>query len=183
MFRRDLALIAPPLLLGLLLAASNLRLVRENRRLSDTAQYYSSLRHTPAGVKLPDLHGKGQDGQDLTISYKNGNQETLLFVFSPTCPHCKRNWPVWLDLARETAGKRVVFVDVGGPLPPKFSQSYSFDSAAVLAETSPDSILQYSLFEFPITMLVSADGHSKKVWVGELDSTEVMDIKKLMSRS
>jgi thiol-disulfide isomerase/thioredoxin len=180
---RDLALIAPPLLLGVLLAASNLRLVRENRRLSDTAQYYASLRHTPAGIKLPDLFGKGLDGQDLTISYKDGNRETLLFVFSPTCPHCKRNWPVWLDLARGPEGKRVVFVNVGGQLPPKFSQSYSFDAAAVIAETSPDSILQYSLFEFPITMLVSADGHSEKVWVGELDSTEVTDIKKLLARS
>jgi hypothetical protein len=183
MLRRDLALIAPPLLFGVLLAASNLRLIRENRRLSDTAHYYASLRHTPAGIKLPDLRGKGLDGQDLTISYKDANQETLFLVFSPTCPHCKRNWPVWLDLARGTAGKRVVFVNVGGPLPPRFSQSYRFDAAAVVAETSPDSILQYSLFEFPITMLVSADGHSEKVWVGELDSTEVMDIKKLLTRS
>jgi hypothetical protein len=181
MFRRDLALIAPPLLFGVLLAASNLRLVRENRRLSATAQYYASLRHTRVGIKLPDLRGKGPDGQNLTISYKDGNQETLLFVFSPTCPHCKRNWPIWLDLAR--AGKRVVFVNVGGPLPPNFSQSYSFDSAAVVAETSSESILQYSLFEFPITMLVSKDGHSEKVWVGELDSNEVTDIKKLLAGS
>src|ERR1700691_4783841 len=116
MRRSELAVMIPPLLLGVLLAASNWRLVRENRQLSDTARYYASLRHTPMGVKLPDLHGKGLDGQDLTISYKDGNQETLVLVFSPTCPHCKRNWPVWLDLARGSAGRRAAVVKVAGPL-------------------------------------------------------------------
>jgi hypothetical protein len=58
---------------------------------------------------------------------------------------------------------------------------YSFDSAAVIAETSPESIVQYSLLEFPITILMSPDGHSEKVWVGELGSAEVTDIKKSMS--
>lgn len=180
--RRDLALLLPPLLLGVLLAASNWRLVRENKRLSDTAQYYASLRHTPTGVQLPDLRGKGVDGQDLNISYKDANQETLLFVFSPTCPHCRRNWPVWLDLAKEAKGKRVAFVNVGGPLLPEFSQSYGFDSATLMAETNPATIPKYSLFEFPLTILVSPDGHSQKVWVGEIGSTEVADIKKTLSR-
>jgi hypothetical protein len=177
------ALILPPLILGLLLAASNWRLIRENKRLSDTASYYSSLRHTPTGVKLPDLHGKSLDGQDLTISYQGVEQQTLLLVFSPTCPHSKRNWPTWLDLARGADGKRVVFVNAGGALPADFSQSYSFDSATVIAEASPESILRYSLLEYPITILVSPDGHSEKVWSGELGSTEVSDIKKLLYRS
>jgi hypothetical protein len=167
------ALILPPLLLGVLLAFSNWRLVRENQRLGETAHYYASLRHTAAGVTLPELHGKDLDGHDLTISYNDVNQKTLLFVFSPTCPHCKRNWPAWLDLAREVKGKRVIFVNVGGSLPPNFSQLYSFDSAPVMAETSPESILKYSLFEFPLTILMSPDGRSEKVSVGELSPSDL----------
>ena len=180
---RELALITPPLLLGVLLAGSNWRLVRENKQLSATAQYYASLRHTPVGVKLPDLHGKGLDGEDLTISYQDVNRETLLLVFSPTCAHCKRNWPAWLDLARGAAGKRVVFVNVGGPLPPQFSQLYDFDSETVVAQASPESILQYSLLESPMTILVSADGRSEKVWVGEIASSVVPDIRKSLAWS
>jgi thiol-disulfide isomerase/thioredoxin len=161
-------LVVPPLLLGVLLAASNWRLIRENRQLSDTARYYASLRHTPEGVSLPDLHGKDLEGHDLTISYQNVQQPTLLLVFSPTCPHCKRNWPEWLDLARNAKDKRVVFVNVGGPLPPNFSQLYSFDSGTVMAETSPETVLKYSFFEFPMTILISPNGRSEKVQVGEL---------------
>jgi hypothetical protein len=174
---RTTALIAAPAALGVLLAISNWRLVRENQRLSASAQFYSSLRHTPVGTVLPDLHGKDLSGQDLTIGYRNIDQKTLLLVFSPTCTHCKRNWPVWQDLVRGAGDTRVVFVNAGGPLPPGFSRVYSFDSAAVMAETSPQSILQYSLFETPITILLSAEGHSERVWTGELAAPQAAEIK------
>jgi hypothetical protein len=166
-----------PTVLGVLLAVSNWRLVRENERLGATAQFYASLRHTPVGVLLPDLRGKDLNGRDLNVSFQGVNQKTLLLVFSPTCPHCKRNWPVWQDLARGAGGTRVVFVNAGGPLPPDFSRIYNFDSAAVMAETSPESILQYSLLETPITILMSADGHSERVWTGEIGASKIPEIK------
>ncbi len=173
--------IVAPIVLGVLLAASNLRLIRENQKLSETAHYYASLRHTPTGVLLPDLQGKNSEGRDLTISYKDVDQDTLLFVFSPTCPHCKRVWPVWLDLARAAQGKRVVFLNVGGPIPPNFSQFYGFDSAAVMAQTSADTVLKYSLFEFPITILMSPQGRSEQVWTGEIAPSEVSGITKILN--
>ena len=173
------AFVVPPLLLGTLLAVSNWRLVRENRRLDAEVHLYESLRHTQVGAVLPALHGKGLDGQDLTVSYADVSRRTLLMVFSPTCPHCKRNWPEWLDVARNAPDNRVVFANVGGPLPPNFSDLYSFDSAPVIAEASPESILQYSLLEFPLTILISPAGRVERVWVGELAPADVSDIKKL----
>lgn len=174
-------LMVVPLALGLALAVSNWRLVRENRRLSVAASYYASLRYTPTGVKLPNLYGKTIEGQSITISYNDLNRETLMFIFTPSCPHCKRNWPVWLDLAKRAAGKRIVFVNVGASLPSTFSKSYGFGSATVIVQTDPESILKYSFFEFPITLLLSPDGPSKKVWAGEIPSTEVATIEKLLS--
>ena len=110
-----------PLILGTLLAFSNWRLIRENRELSATAHYYASLRHTLAGVQVPAIHGKDLAGHDIDIAYRNGNRQTLLFVFSPTCPHCKRNWPAWLDLVKASPDKRIVFANVWrGPCLPIF---------------------------------------------------------------
>jgi len=177
------AVIVSPLILGILLAASNFTLARENRRLSGLAHYYASLRHTPEGAVLPELHGKDPDGRDLTISNKDVSQDTLLLVFSPTCPHCKRNWPVWLDLARGAVGQRVVFVNVGGPLPANFAQLYSFDHATVMAETSPETILRYSFLETPITVVMTPDGRSEKVLGGELGATDVAAIRKILTTS
>lgn len=162
-----------PLILGTLLAFSNWRLIRENRELSATAHYYASLRHTLAGVQVPAIHGKDLAGHDIDIAYRNGNRQTLLFVFSPTCPHCKRNWPAWLDLVKASPDKRVVFANVGGTLPPNFSEVYSFDSATVLASTSPETVLAYSLFEFPLTILISPTGRTESVKVGELSRDDV----------
>lgn len=174
------AVMLPPLALGLLLAASNWRLAGENRRLNSQARYYASLRHTPEGVNLPELHGKDAEGRDLTISYRNVARQTLILVFSPTCPHCKRNWPVWLDLVRGAGAKRVVFVNTGGALPPDFSRVYNFGSAQVMAQTDPQSILNYSLLETPITIVVSPAGRSRKVYAGELAPSDVASLKKLL---
>jgi thiol-disulfide isomerase/thioredoxin len=175
------ALIVAPIVLGVVLAGTNLKLIRENEHLGQVAHYYASLRHTPTGVALPDLQGKDPEGRDLTISYKDVNQDTLLFVFSPTCPHCKRVWPVWLDLARAAKGKRVAFVNVGGPIPSNFSQFYGFDSATVMAQTSADTVLKYSLLEFPITILMSPQGRSENVWTGEIAPSEVSGITKILN--
>ena len=172
------AVILPPLVLGILLAASNYRLARENRRVGALAQYYASLRHPTEGAVLPDLHGKDLDGRDLTISYRPGGAETLLLVFSPVCPHCKRNWPAWRDLLHASEGRRVVFVNVGKAIPDGFSQVYSFDAAAVMARTDPESVLRYSLLETPLTILVSPDGHCEKVWTGELSAGDLADAER-----
>jgi hypothetical protein len=129
---------------------------------------------------LPALHGKDPDGGDLTISYEHGKQNTLLLVFSPTCPHCKRVWPLWLDLVRGAKAERVVFVNVGAPLPANFSQVYGFDSAMIMAQASPKTILDYSFLEFPITILMSPEGRSEKVWTGEIAPSEVPGIMKLV---
>jgi hypothetical protein len=128
------------------------------------------------------LRGKDLNGRDITISYGAAGPETLLFVFSPTCPHCKRNWPAWLDLAKSAKGQRVVFANVGPPVPPDFANVYGFGSAEVMAQTDADSILKYSLFEFPITLLVSPDGRSEKVWVGELSGEDASTIKRILAR-
>ncbi|HEX3743977.1 MAG TPA: hypothetical protein VHW09_08600 [Bryobacteraceae bacterium] len=177
------AIVLPPVLLGLLLAASNWRLVQENRRLDATAQYYASLRHTPEGVALPALQGKDAGGRDLTISYGNGNRRTLLLVFSPICPHCKRTWPAWLSLAKAAKDTRTVFVNVGGAIPANFAQVYSFDSAEVLGQTNPESVLRYSLLETPITIVVSPDGHSQKVWAGELAPSDIAAARAILERN
>lgn len=169
------AVILPPLVAGVLLAASNFVLVRDNRRLANLAQHYASLRHTAEGTTVSDLRGQARDGGDITVSYPDGNRQTLLLVFSPTCPHSKRNWPAWHDLERQARDTRVVFVNVGGALPPNFSKLYSFDSATVLARTDPESILQYSFLETPLTVLVSPGGRTEKVWVGELGPSDLAE--------
>ena len=101
-----------------------------------------------------------------------------MFVFSPNCVHCRRNWPAWLEIARGAGQKRVVFVNVGEPLAPEFLRTHNFVSATVVAKADAQSILSYSLFEVPITLLISDKGRSERVWAGEVDKSRIDDIKR-----
>ena len=149
--------------LGSLLALSNWWVVRENDRLRGEVDSLKSFQHTRVGVKLPPLTGKDLNGQDVSIAFPAGDQETLVFAFSPSCGHCKETWPAWLELARGCQSKRVVFANVGGPLS-EFLKKYQVGDGVLLAHLEPASVLAYHFYETPITLLVAPDGTSKNVW-------------------
>ena len=168
--------------LGVLLAASNFWLIRQNRRLQAQADFYAGLRHTPQGIQFPALNGQTLDGRDVSVDYQPGDPETLMFVFSPTCPHCKRNWQAWLDLAHQSHGRRVVFVNVGGKITPDFLKIYGFGESTVIAKADPASVLRYSFFETPLTLLISPEGKTEHVWTGELDAAKRRQIEAALVR-
>jgi thiol-disulfide isomerase/thioredoxin len=159
------------------LALSNWWVVRENYRLRQELNSSESFQHTAVGVKLPPLYGQGLDGRDLSIAWPAGNQETLVLAFSPSCGHCKKTWPAWLELARGCEGKRVVFANVGGSLS-EFLKKYQVGNAVLFAHVEPASILAYHFHETPITLLLTPDGRSKNVWTGEIPAARLEEIKK-----
>src|SRR5262249_11256355 len=50
-----------------------------------------SPRKLTLGEKLPDLEVQTPDGRPVTVSYVNQQAPTVLYVFTPTCPWCRRN--------------------------------------------------------------------------------------------
>jgi hypothetical protein len=163
--------------LGSLLALSNWFVVQENHRLRGEVDSLEAFQHTPVGVKLPPLRGKGLDGQDVSISFPAGSQETLVFAFSPSCGHCKETWPAWLELARGCRSKRVVFANVGGQLS-EFLKEHRVGDGVLLAHVDPASVLEYHFHATPITLLVTPDGWSKNVWRGEIPAARLEEVKK-----
>lgn len=173
-------IISPVLALGLLLAASNLWLVRQNGQLRMEAQYYRAFSEPRVGLNPPPLRGKGPDGKDVVVSYPSGGA-TLLLVFSPTCPHCKRNWPVWSRLTSLAKGCRVVYVNAGGKTGSAFRLQHDFGSATVVEHPAPQSILDYSLFQAPLTIYVSAKGRIERVWSGEISPPDAAAAEKVIA--
>jgi hypothetical protein len=162
---------------GLLLAVSNYLVVGENKHLRNELVSYKKSRHTTEGIRLPPLIGTDPSGRTVTIGYDGEPQDTLMLVFSPTCGYCKKTWPAWVDLVRGAKGKRVAYVNIGGPLSNQFTQEHGIAGGLVVAKTSAESVLKYDLQETPITLLISPDGHSKRVWAGVLDSSILAEVK------
>jgi hypothetical protein len=173
-------IIYPVVGLGLLLAASNVWLVRENGQLRVEVQYYRAFREPRVGLKPPSLRGQGLDGKDVVVSYPSGSA-TLLLVFSPTCPHCKRNWPVWSRLTRLAKDCRVIYVNAGGATDAAFRLQHDFGSATVVEHPDLQSILDYSLFQAPLTIYVSAKGQIERVWSGEIAPPDVAAAEKIIA--
>jgi hypothetical protein len=170
----------PVLGLGLLLAASNLWLVRQNGQLRMETQYYRAFREPRVGLKPPPLRGQGPDGKDVVVSYPSGSA-TLLLIFSPTCPHCTRNWPVWSRLTSLAKGCRVVYVNAGGAANAAFRLQHDFGAATLVEHSDPQSILDYSLFQAPLTIYVSAKGQIERVWVGEIGPPDAAAAEKVIA--
>ena len=168
----------PILGLGLLLAGSNLWLARQNGQLRAEAQYYREFRSPRIGLKPPPLRGHNPDGQDVVISYQSGDP-TLLLVFSPTCPHCKRNWPVWSRLTQVAKNCRVVYVNVGGDSSASRLE-HNLGAAKLVEGLDPQSVLDYSLFQTPLTIYVSAKGQVEQVWSGEIAPADAAMAEKIV---
>lgn len=69
------------------------------------------------------------------------------------------------DLAK---GCRVVYVNAGGKTDSAFRLQHDFGSATVVEHPDPQSILDYSLFQAPLTIYLSATGRIERVWSGEI---------------
>jgi hypothetical protein len=116
------------------------------------------------GATVPPLPVKALDGQAATISYQD--VPTVLYVFSPTCPWCRRNIPNLKQLIR-SAGQQYRFVglsvDANGlaayvaehqlPLP-------------VYTKGEGDVADRYKLGGVPQTIVISAGGTVLQDWSG-----------------
>lgn len=167
-------LLAAFILVGALLAASNIILLHVNQSL----QRKADLLHTPIGLKPPPLRGTSLDGRQIEIRYPREDAETLLFVFSPTCPACKTMWPKWSEIAAACSDKRLVYVNERGDITPTFLASFHPARGDYIAKTDPQSIVDYYLRETPITVLISAQGMVTGSWEGDLDAADVKGLER-----
>jgi len=170
-----------PVGFGLMLAASNLYLLRENQRLRNRIEFQTATRYPQVGTNLPALRGKDIDGRPITISYPGAGAGTLMLVFSETCVHCERNWPDWSRLVNESVNNRVVFVNIGPTLSTDFVQEHGLGSATVVAHADPDSIVKYALMETPVTLRISPDGRVLGAWGGELGASGASEVREALA--
>jgi hypothetical protein len=116
------------------------------------------------GAAVPPLPVTSLDGRPQTVSYEG--QPTVLYVFSPTCPWCRRNIPNLKQLV-QSAGARYRFI--GLSLDDKGLAAYVTENQLpmpVYTKISDESRAQYRLGGVPQTIVVSSRGTVLQVWNG-----------------
>ena len=114
----------------------------------------------------PVIKAHTLDDKEVLISYNRESKNTVLYIFSPLCSWCARNWDNVKTLAK-IAGKTNRFF--GLALNATNLQEHirtTQVSFPIYKELSPETISKLELGPAPQTIVVSPNGKIMKNWVG-----------------
>ncbi|MGB6133006.1 MAG: TlpA disulfide reductase family protein [Acidobacteriaceae bacterium] len=117
-------------------------------------------------AKLPGvLHLLDADGKPAQLAL-DGSQPTVIYVFSPLCPWCKRNEA---NVRALVAGARSRYRIVGLSTIATNLKQYIADGRApfpVYVMKSPDQMRQLGVIGTPETLVIGSGARVEKVWSG-----------------
>jgi peroxiredoxin len=116
------------------------------------------------GDVVPPLEAHSLDGKPATLSY--GGKATVLYVFTPSCPWCRRNLPNVKELF---AAKQSQFQFVGLALDDaKLAEYISLHQLTfpVYKGVSGEAMKRYRLGGVPQTIVIGDEGRVLASWSG-----------------
>ena len=115
---------------------------------------------------VPNIAGKTIDGKPIEINFAASHKPTILYVFTPTCGWCKRNFENMTTL-RHGVENRYVFVGIS--LTDKdladYVKAHNIDYPVVTG-ISEGTRTVYKLGGTPATIVVSPENKVLKTWTG-----------------
>ena len=165
--------------LVILLAVQNLRLKRElSEQIASPAKDALQQGETLAALTLI-----GEDGESGLLEFGQGEERTLLLIFSVHCPACEQTFPIWEQLVaelHETPGLRIVGIQTdlasedesypSGTLPPAFP----FGIFGVDYEASE---AMGRIPFIPATIVLDTEGVVEEVWFGVPEDDRIDKIR------
>lgn len=152
-----------------------LLLARENQRLEE--RLYRASLAAAGGPEvhdlLPELPVTGLDGNDAVLTFDGLAQDSVVLVFTTTCPACQQNLEPWRDLHRRF-GDRYRFVAVGLDSPEatrRFAEQNDLPFQVVTPADRSGFQRAYGITSVPQTLVVGRDGRVKDVQPGVLSQT------------
>jgi peroxiredoxin len=124
------------------------------------------------------------NGRPYQLDYKKGGRQRLLLYFSPSCPYCRQQSPLWRDLLDRVDSNRFTVIGVVSDREDKRLVSAHADGAGYFKTKTPlplvffdsESLGSYKLSATPTTLLINEDGRVEHAWVGKWDETSAMEV-------
>lgn len=139
---------------GFGLLAANFHLGQTNRQLGRELEAYRQASQLQPGSRAPLLAGTDSKGGQVAVDFAQVEGPTLVFVFSPTCPVCDDNWPLWDRLRARREGLNLIAVDLSGLSSDDYVEFHGLSNVKVLRQVEPRSILDYRLRFTPQTFVI-----------------------------
>jgi peroxiredoxin len=177
------------IVLIVILCAVNLLLIRQNLHLRkqlaaggrtiDLTTNFLQPGDVVTSVTATDL-----GGHPYQLDYKKDGRQRLLLFFSPTCPYCQQQSPLWRDLLNKVDNNRFTVIGVVSDREDKQLVSEYADAAGYFKTKTPlplvlfnsESLGNYKLTATPTTLLIDDDGRVEHAWIGKWDEAKAMEV-------
>ncbi len=144
----------------------NVLLARKVARLANNIRVLKSEGQLATGSTVPAIEAKDLSGKPAFVSYMEGDIPTVLYVFTPSCRWCERNFHNVQTLVNETHGKyRFVGLSLSRDNLNEYvlQHDYGFPIYTDLPSTITST---YKMGGTPQTIVVSSDGKVVNSWMG-----------------
>jgi hypothetical protein len=115
------------------------------------------------------------EGRERTVRFDGKSEDTLLFVFTTTCPACKANVPAWIDLYQRLGDRfDVVGISVDDPGPTvEYIAEYDLPYPVVTPADPVGFPRRYRIPGVPQTLRIGPDGEVRGAWIGPLTEEQI----------
>ena len=176
-----LALILALVIINILLFTQNLSL---RRQLNSAGRIDASANALTPGELVKPITGTDLKGQLYQVQYSNDGRKQLLMFFSPSCPYCVAQGPIWRDVLNRIDSNRINVVGLVGEREDKLEVAKHADVlgyfktriALPIVTVSNETLAKYKLTATPTTLLIDSNGRVEHAWVGKWDETTTAEV-------
>ena len=190
-FTRSWLSVGLVLLLGLvnaLLIKQNLELRRQlaaGGRTLDLTTNVLKPGDVVTGVTAADLNGR-----PYRLEYNQDGRHHLLLFFSPNCPYCEQQSPLWRDMLDTLDRNRITVLGVVSDTEDRGLVAAHAEGAGYFNTRTPlpivffdnESLGSYKLTATPTTLLIDENGKVEHAWVGRWDESRAMEVAEVLKQ-
>lgn len=171
------------------LSILNLLLIRQNfslkRQLTAAGRIEASANSLKPGeaVTTP-IAGTDLRGQPYQMYYRNDGKRHLLLFFSPSCPYCIQQGPIWANVLNLIDSSRFEVVGIVGDREDKQKVASHADGLGYFKTrivlpvvfVNDETLARYKLMATPTTLLIDNTGKVEYAWVGKWDKSKIAEV-------
>lgn len=184
---KQIPLLAVTLILAL--GILNLLLIRQNlglrKQLSAAGKIEASANSLkPGEVMTTPIAGTDLEGEPYRMQYGKDGKRHLLLFFSPGCPYCIKQGPIWVNLLNLIDSSRFEVVGIVGDREDKQKVASHADALGYfktrlvlpIVSVNDEALARYKLTATPTTLLIDNSGTVEHVWVGKWDQSKINEV-------
>lgn len=172
----------------LTLSGVNLLLIKQNfslrKQLNAAGRIEASANSLKPGEIVTPIVGTDLNGQPYQVNYGKDGKRHLLLFFSPSCPYCIQQGPIWADILNRIDSSRFSVIGIVGDRENRQEVMNHANAlgyfktriALPVVSISNETLARYKLTATPTTLLIDDSGRIEHAWVGKWDESKSAEV-------